>query len=482
VNKAAWTRAADQYFQASALEPARRLYQRINEAMPGDFDLLARELNCAIHLCHWQRYDYLQRCLRDIFRHAGAFLIGEPILASPYFTAQDQLDISRRHAADLQKRHRPLDLSRARRPGHRLRVGFLGADFYDQATSYLMVGMIEERDRAAFEYIAYDYGDARDDPARQRILAAFDRYRSVSELDNEAIARLIGEDELDVLVFLRNPGDPRYAVLAYRPAPVQVAYLYNPSGYGAPLTDFLVADAVVVPPELEHHYSERIARLPICYQPNDGKRPLPQPRSRAEVGLPGDRFVLANLGSPFKITPAMFDLWCELLRKHAQCVLWLLEPRQGVAANLRLEASLRGVDPSRLIFAPLASTSDHLSRLACADLMLDTHPYGGHTGSSDALWAGVPVLTLAGETFASRVAASLLHAVGLSCLVAREPAEYVRIASDMIESNSSSSACRAYLQTRRGEFGLFNSRHYAQHFEALLRHIVFEGDAMAHAG
>lgn len=466
--------SANAYQSKGEMERARRMFQRINELFPGDFDTIAQETLASLQVCNWQRYEYLQRVLRDNFKYKGGFLIGEPILASPHFTAADLLDISQRYVKSFSIRDDSPALARARRPigaGDKLRVGFLGADFYNQATTHLMVGLIEEHDRSRFEYLAYDSGSAADDPMRQRIIKAFDRFQCVADLDNAGIAKMIEGDAIDILLFLRNPMDPRSGVLALRPATVQIAYLYNPSGFGSPLVDFLIADPVIVPPELECHYSERIARLPFSYQPNDTQRPHPQACTRSEFGLPADKIVLANLGAAFKITPPMFDAWCNILRRHSQCVLWLLEPRGSVAENLRLEASLRGVDPARILFAPIEAIERHITRLSCADLMLDTFPYGGHTGSSDALWAGVPVVTLMGETFASRVAASLLNAVGLSCLIARTFEEYVGIASWLIEERRSLVAYRTHLTTRREHLPLFDIRNYTRGFEEMLMQV-----------
>jgi protein O-GlcNAc transferase len=478
-SKTTMTRSADEHWQNGELEKERRIYQKVNEWEPGDFNLVSKELVCSLHLCNWQRYDYLQRVLRDNFRYKGGFLIGEPLLASPYFTAADLLEVGRRHIRGLSIREnvsprRRLD---ATDTSEKLRVGFLGADFYNQATMHLMIGLIEEHDRSRFEYIAYDSGPSNDDPIRQRATQAFDQFHCVSESGNDEIARMIERDGIDILIFIRNLTDPRVGVLAQRPAPIQVAYLYNPSGFGAPAVDFLIADAVIVPPELERHYSERIARLPFSYQPNDRQRPLPQECTRQEFGLPGDSIVLANLGSPFKITPAMFDLWCRILREHPECVLWLLQTNVTVTENLRLEASVRGVDPDRLHFASLEAIPRHITRLSCADLMLDTHPYGGHTGSSDALWAGVPVLTLVGETFASRVAASLLNAVGLSTLATRSETEYVETAGRLIEDRRALAAYRSHLVSRRMNLPLFDVRSYARDFENLLLDLWSEASA-----
>lgn len=474
VHKSRLMQFANTFQSKGEVEKARRMLQRLNELFPGDFDAIGQELVASLQVCNWQRYEYLQRVLRDNFKYKGGFLIGEPILASPYFTAADLLEISQRHASNFSIFDDAPPLPRTRRPigsGDKLRVGFLGADFYNQATTHLMVGLIEEHDRSRFEYVAYDSGSTVDDPMRQRIIKAFDRFHHVADLDNAAIARMIESDAIDILLFLRNPTDPRLSVLALRPATVQIAYLYNPSGFGAPLVDFLIADPVIVPLELECNYSEKIARMPFSYQPNDTQRPRPQTCTREEFGLPADKIVLANLGSAFKITPPMFDVWCNILRRHPQCVLWLLEPRDSGADNLRLEASLRGVDSTRILFAPIEAIGRHITRLSCADLLLDTHPYGGHTGSSDALWAGLPVLTVMGETFASRVAASLLNAVGLSCLIARTTEEYAGIASRLIEDRRSRDAYRAHLRTQRENLPLFDIRSYSREFEKMLMQV-----------
>ena len=473
-DKGRLVQAAHAFQNNGKIERARRMFQRINEMFPGDFDTIGQELVASLRVCNWQRYDFLQRALRDNFRHKGGFLIGEPVLASPYFNAADLLDISRRHAKNFSIRQDSPASTRPRRAiasGDRLRIGFLGSDFYNQATTHLMVGLIEEHDRSRFEYVAYDTGSTADDPMRQRIIKAFDSFHQVAHLDNAGIAEMIENDAIDILLFLRNPSDSRVGVLALRPATVQIAYLYNPSGFGAPLVDFLIADPVVVPPELECNYSEKIARLPFSYQPNDLRRPLPQPCSREEFGLPADKFVLANLGSTFKITPPMFDAWCDILRRHPDSVLWLLDLPTSGAENLRLEASLRGVDPARLFFSPTEAIGRHITRLACADLMLDTHPYGGHTGSSDALWAGLPVLTLMGETYASRVAASLLNAVGLSCLIAKTSEDYVAIAGRMIEDRRTLEAYRTHLRSRRESLPLFDIHSYARDFEQMLMQV-----------
>jgi protein O-GlcNAc transferase len=332
-------------------EAARRFWNELAERASVEFDLATQELMEAAHTCNWTRYDYLQRVLHNAYAYRGAAVTGELLIASPYFSASDQRELALRHATWMvNSAGAPVELERNRTEvDGPLRIGFLGADFYQQATSYLMVGLIEEHDREAFHYIAYDYGHKDSSYLRQRLIAAFDAFRDVGAMDNASIAALMRDDRLDVLIYLRNPADPRAQIMALRPAPLRLAYLYNPGGFGAPLVDYLVADAEVAPESLEHLYSEKIVRLNQCYQPNDAQREASIPTSRRELGLPEDRVVLANLGSPFKITPAIFDLWCAVLRARPESVLWLLETRASVAENLWREAHLRGVIRSAFI-------------------------------------------------------------------------------------------------------------------------------------
>jgi protein O-GlcNAc transferase len=482
-----WQKLAYEYESKRDWDSARALYEAAQQADPAhrNLSLLIQELRCAINVCHWDRYAHLQTAVADSVRQHGGMVSGETTLASPALTAHDHA-LSQGRRTDAMWRSRAdarADVLRLRmakplgRDAQRsLKIGFLGGDFHGQATTYLMIGLIEAHDRAKLQYIAYNYGPTNDaSPLIARARSAFDMFHDVGMLSDSDIAKRITADDIDVLLFLRGPADARAAVLAMRPAPVQLAYLYYPGGFGFPLVDGLIADSIVIPPELRRGYSEPILYLPRCYQPNDAKRPLPYPLSRHEVGLPEHAVVLANFAQSYKITPETFDVWCTLLRNHPHCVLWLLDTHPAVVRNLRKEASLRGVAPARLFFAPVADTPLHLSRIACADLVLDTWPYGGHTGTSDALWAGVPVVAHSGETFASRVAASLLHSVGLDELAANDDAQYSRIASELITDTVRRAALHDHLTRGRMTFGLFDPVGYARDFDALLTKIVQHG-------
>jgi predicted O-linked N-acetylglucosamine transferase (SPINDLY family) len=482
-----WQKLAYGYESERDWDAARALYEAAQLTDPAHrhLSLLIQELRCAINVCHWDRYAHLQTAVVESVRQHGGMVSGETTLASPALTAHDHALSQERRTDAIWRQHADaradvLRLRMARPPGRNahkpLRIGFLGGDFHGQATTYLMIGLVETHDRARLQYIAYNYGPMSGaGPLVARVRSAFDVFHDVATLSNSEIAKRITADDIDVLLFLRGPADTRAAVLAMRPAPVQLAYLYYPGGFGFPLVDGLIADSIVVPPALRHNYSEPILYLPRCYQPNDAKRPLPQPLSRHEAGLPEHAVVLANFAQSYKITPATFDVWCTLLRDHPHCLLWLLDTHPTAVRNLRKEASLRGVDPARLFFAPLADTPLHLSRLACADLVLDTWPYGGHTGTSDALWAGVPVVARSGETFASRVAVSLLHSVGLDELAAHDDARYCRIASALITDTTRRAALHDHLTRGRATFGLFDPVGYARDFDALLTRIVQHG-------
>jgi predicted O-linked N-acetylglucosamine transferase (SPINDLY family) len=326
----------------------------------------------------------------------------------------------------------PVPLWRGERYRHdRIRVAYLSADFHDHATAHLAAGLFEHHDRARFETFAVSFGPDDRSAMRQRLERAFGRFIDVRGKTDQAIAELVRRHEIDIAVDLKGVTlGARPGVLARRPAPLQVNYLGYPGTMGAPYIDYLIADAFVVPPDGEGAYSEKVVRLPDCYQINDATRPVAQaPPSRAQAGLPPDAFVFCCFNNNYKITPDLFDVWMRLLRAVEGSVLWLLEGNAHAPGNLRREAQARGVAADRLVFAPrLADLDAHLARHRLADLFLDTHYCNAHTTASDALWAGLPLLTCAGATFASRVAGSLLHAVGLPELVTHSLADYEALA------------------------------------------------------
>jgi predicted O-linked N-acetylglucosamine transferase (SPINDLY family) len=369
-----------------------------------------------------------------------------------------------RHIASLV---RPLP-PRQPEPRPRLRVGYVSADFHGHATGYLMAELFERHDRGRFEVFLYSHGPDDGSATRARLRQGAEHWIEAREMGTRALAERIRADGIDILVDLKGyTFDARPMVFAQRPAPVQVAYLGFPGTSGAPWIDYLVGDPFVTPLAHAAHYSEKLAQLPGCYQANDGTRPLPRPPSRASQGLPEDALVLCGFNQPYKISPEVFDSWCRLLQRLPGAVLWLLAWSPQVPEALRREARARGIDPARLVFAPTVGQAEHLDRIACADLFLDTWPCNGHTTASDMLWAGVPVLTFSGRSFASRVAGSLLHALGLPELVCDDVAAYEALAFDLARDAARRDAIAARLDAARRDAPLFSSARLAPQLEAL---------------
>ncbi|MBX3603061.1 MAG: hypothetical protein KF863_20755 [Rubrivivax sp.] len=379
----------------------------------------------------------------------------------------EQLRAARACARHVQGLAMPLQ---PRRPvaRERLRIGYVSADFQRHATAYLMAELFERHDRGRFESFLYSLGRDDGSATRRRLAAAGDHFVDVQGLGSRALAERIRADGIDILVDLKGYTlDARPAVFACRPAPVQVAYLGFPGTSGADFIDYIVGDPQVTPLAHAAHYSEKIAQLPGCYQCNDGTRPLPVAPSRASQGLPEGALVLCGFNQPYKISPAVFDVWCRLLRQLPQAVLWLLAWTPQAPETLRAEAARRGIDPRRLVFAATVDQAAHLDRVACADLFLDTWPCNGHTTASDMLWAGVPLVTFSGRTFASRVAGSLLHAVGAPELVCDDVAAYEALALDLARDASRRLALRAKLEAARRTSPLFSGATIAPQLEAL---------------
>lgn len=320
--------------------------------------------------------------------------------------------------------------SGAPRSHDKVRIAYLSANFNRHAMSYLMVNLFERHDRGRFEVTGISFGADDGSEIRARVVKAFDRFHDVRDMGDRAVAEFMAEREIDIAVDLMGyTQDARPGIFAHRPAPIQVNYLGYPGTMGAGFIDYIMADSVVVPPGEEEFFAEKLARLPDCYQVNDSLRAIAaRAPARAEMGLPANGFVFCCFNNNYKITPDVFDVWMRLLGANEGSVLWLLRDNDSVETNLRREALIRGIDPSRLVFAPRAEHPEHLARHRLADLFLDTLPYNAHSTCSDALWAGLPVLTCRGDSFAGRVAASILKAIGLPELVTSSLADYAALA------------------------------------------------------
>ena len=354
------------------------------------------------------------------------------------------------------------------RYGHaRIRLGYFSADLYSHATACLMAELFERHDRSRFEVFAFSFGPDRQDDVRARLVKAFDRFFDVADHSDQDIAALARQHEIDIAVDLKGfTQDCRPGIFALRPAPIQVNYLGFPGTMGAPYIDYILADPVVIPKEHFEFYSEKVVQLPHSYQVNDARRPIAETTpTRRELGLPETGFVFCCFNNNFKITPDVFAIWMRLLSRVEGSVLWLLEGHPSVRQNLRREAQQRNIDPARLVFAPRMLLAEHLARHRHADLFLDTFYCNAHTTASDALWAGLPLVTCLGDTFAGRVAASLLQAIGLPELITDSHEHYEALALRLASHPDELAAITHKLAQQRLSRPLFDTALFTRHIE-----------------
>ncbi len=450
------------------VEQSIACYQRVLELFPDDPEAHGSVLHQRLQICDWNGFQTRLEQMMTAF-HAKKEAINPFILLSVPTTPEEQRRcaiLSAQEKYAIQKdwaATRPLDPHPAR-----LKIGYLSCDYQDHATTHLMAELFELHDRDRFEIIAYSYGQDDGLSMRQRVMAACDRFVDLRPLSHAASARRILEDGVHILLELKGfTKDSRLEIPAFRPAPIQVSWLGYPGTVGAPFIDYILTDPFVTLHGFEDHFTEKIVRLDGCYQPNDRQRPIaPHTPSRRACGLPEQGFVFACFNKNYKINPPIFDIWMRLLQQTPGSLLWLFESNHWVIDNLRREARHRGVEASRLFFAPKMAPAHHLARYRRADLVLDTYPYTSHTTGSDALWAGAPLLTCAGQTFASRVAGSLLVNVGLPELITHSLADYESLALELAHDPARLAAIRQRLQDNLATAPLFDSPRFARSLEA----------------
>ncbi|HEX4767780.1 MAG TPA: tetratricopeptide repeat protein [Lichenihabitans sp.] len=455
------------------LPEAIEAYRRALAIDPQRGELLIDIANTRQYICDWSGLEAEQDLAARV-----SYRVGKPVSPFSILTSSpspvDHLDCARvwASALTLEPLEDLADPPRSSEP-RRLRVGYLSADFYQHATTTLIAELLELHDRSRFELFGYSIGHNDGSAMRQRIAGSFDKFVDLRTEGDRQAARLIKRDRLDILIDLKGYTDgARTQILAHRPAPVQVNYLGYPGTMGASFIDYIVADPVVAPFEHAAHFDERIVHLPHCYQPNDNRRAIAAVPSRAECGLPEDGFVFCCFNNPYKFTSQIFAVWMRLLRDAPKSVLWLFQPNTYVADNLRGEATAAGVDAGRIVFAPLVPSQHHIARMTLADLFLDTLPVNAHTTASEALWAGLPVLTCLGDAFVSRVAASLLDAVGLPDLATTSLAGYEALALALAHDGPRLAALKARLLANRATSPLFDTARYTRNFEAALVHMA----------
>ncbi len=447
--------------QALALEPAH-------------FTARMMLLHLLQQRCEWGELGMHVRAVREAIANAVPSskhkFLPLAFLAIPGASAAEQKHAAQRYSARefgaLARLRAQLGFGAKRASGGRIRVGYLSADFRQHPVAFLMAEVFERHDRSRFHIAAYSYGPDDGSPMRKRLEQAFDAFVDIRDASYEAAARRIHDDRIDILVDLTgHTQESRSGILALRPAPVQVNYLGYPGTMGADFVDYMIADRFTVPEELRRYYSEQVVWLPDCFQANDSKRPRPPAPSRRECGLPDNGFVFCCFNQTFKITPDFFDIWCRLLRDTPDSVLWLPASVPEAEGNLRREAASRGVAPERIVMAPLSPREAHLARLQCADLFLDTLPFNAGTTCSDALWMGLPVVTCAGEAFASRMAGSLLTTLGIPELVTHSVDDYYRVARELASDHARYASIRRKVAERRDASPLFDTRRFTESLE-----------------
>jgi predicted O-linked N-acetylglucosamine transferase (SPINDLY family) len=468
----AYREAAEQFRQALRLDP-------------GHGKALAQLVNVLRIACDWRDISGQEIALLAQMRQGR----GEAPPIFPLFlkgaTPADHLRSARQWALNCAQNVAILPSVQRHRPRNKIRLGYLSADFRNHPVAILVAELFERHDRTRFHVAGYSIGPNDQTPIQKRLESSFDKFLDLRPCSHAKAASAIRADEIDILIDLT--GYTQYArpqIPAARPAPIQVNFLGFPGTMGADYFDYIIADRFVLPMDQSAFFTEKIVHLPGCYQPNDSQRLIREPPpGRKQCGLPETGFVFCCFNNSFKITPEIFAIWMRLLLAVPDSVLWLLEANAAAIGNLRREALARGVATERLIFAPRLPLPDHLARHRHADLFLDTLPYNAHTTASDALWAGLPVVTCAGLSFAGRVAGSLLRAVGLPELITNSLADYENLALRLVTDPILRTSLRQRLAETRKTSPLFDGALFARPLERAFERMCqrFEGGLLPEA-
>ena len=457
--------------QQGRIDEAFACYQRAIALRPDFLPAAASALWLAQRLCDWTAASaYSELVLRRAAEEPHAVSPFQ-LMSLPGATRAHLLGAARAHSATIAaERRMPQDIGRFGQAS-RMRVGYLSSDFHGHPIAYLTAEVFELHDRNRFEVFLFSYGPDDGSAMRSRLETGCDHFIDLAGVSDDAAAQRIHDERIQVLVDLKGyTADDRPHIAACRPAPVQVNWLGFPGSMGADWIDYLIGDPDLIPPEHDADYAEKVVRLPHCYQPNDRQRPAGTAGlSRNACGLPDTGLVFCCFNQSYKIEPSLFAIWMRLLSGVPDSVLWLLEENRWSPDSLRKQAVRHGVSAGRLVFAPVRPLAEHLARYALADLVLDTFPYTSHTTGSDALWAGCPMVTIIGETFASRVAASLLRNVGLEPLIAHSFAEYEALALALAHDRPRLAALRRQLRAEPDKLPLFDSPRFTRGLEAAYR-------------
>ena len=447
------------------LEEAIEAYSKGLAIKPDYESLRAQKLFWQAHICDWNSIAEDLKLIPKLGTTRK--------YAHPFFLLTLE-DVPERHRtrskiyANIKYPQKPLpaQVKPSQKPG-RIRIGYFSSDFKEHPVAYLIVKMLEQHNHNQFEIFGYSLHGSQQNEMRQRLTKPFDNFANVEGMSDKAIALQARQDGIDIAVDLN--GYTTHActgIFAYRAAPIQINYLGYPGTMGAEFIDYILADPVLIPEDKRQHYSEQIIYLPNTYQPTDNTRAISDKViSREDMGLPREGFVFCCFNNNYKISPVEFDIWMRLLKNVEGSVLWLLKSNKWAGQNLKRQAEDRGVNAERIIFAERLPQSEHLARQRLADLFLDTFNYNAHTTTSDALWAGLPVITKMGQGFAARVAGSLLNAVGLPELITQNEEDYEVLILELATNPKKLAKIKDTLATNRLTQPLFNTELYTRHLE-----------------
>jgi len=454
---ARYDEALSYYDQAIKLEPVHEY-------------LFGMSLHTKMFMCDWQNFEFNVKSLSSQINENKKSSICLPFLAlidspsiqrkSSEIWVNDKYPFNSSFGPILKSKHRD-----------KIKVGYYSPDFREHAIAHLITELFELHDKNHFELFGFYFGPPDSSKMHKRVSFAFNKFIDVRLESDKDIALMSREIGIDIAVDLAGfTGLARTDIFAYRAAPIQVNYLGYPGTMGAEYIDYIIADPTLIPSKSQQHYSEKVVYLPNSYQVNDRKRVIADKVfTRKELGLPKEGFVFCCFNNIYKITPSTFDGWVRILKAVNGSILWLLEDNPIAVLNLRKEAQFRGLDPNRLVFAKKINSSQHLARHRVADLFIDTLPYNAHTTASDALWAGLPVLTCVGESFASRVAASLLNAIELPELITTTQEQYEATAIELANNPEKLKDIKYKLERNRLTTALFDTPRFTKHIQAAYR-------------
>ena len=448
-------------------DAALESYKKALKIRPDFESLIGTIVHTKLKLCDWSTLDEDLEDIEDkIFKFKK--------VSNPFFllSTKDSPKIHRLAAEKwsesyISSSNDVFDFFKKKETHKKIRIGYYSADFYNHAMGQLLVNLFELHDKTKFEIFGFYFGPDVEDKINTRISNSFDQFINVKLKSEKEISKLSRDLKIDIAIDLMGyTQNNRFKIFFERCAPLQVSYLGYPGTTGASCIDYLIADKVLIPQDSQQHYSEKIIYLPNTYQANESVKKISEKIfTKEELGLPKNDFVFCCFNQNYKILPKTFSIWMEILKKVSGSVLWLLDTDLVACKNLKEEAFKRGIDSKRIIFANRLPLSEHLARHKVADLFIDTFPYTAHTTCSDSLRAGLPVLTLQGESFASRVSSSLLEVVGLKELIATTQKEYEDKALEIANDSSLLKKIKKKLEISKNKSPLFNAKIFTRYIE-----------------